>query len=206
MRLMTCPRCSRRTDCSLMVMPRSRSRSIESRYWARISRGSTAPHTSSMRSASVDLPWSMWAMMEMLRSCERSVTVRPFLPRPGTHPDHPDRGRGDEARQGRYPPPVPRPPEPKRRTQAMANIKSQIKRNKTNEKARLRNKAVRSEVRTRIKRAEQAAAQGADNVEELAREAVRAIDRAATKGVLHRNAAARRKSRLMRQINEAVRA
>ena len=51
----------------LMVMPRSRSRSIESRYCARMSRASTAPVSSSMRSASVDLPWSMWAMIERLR-------------------------------------------------------------------------------------------------------------------------------------------
>src|SRR5204862_2135835 len=50
-----------------MVMPRSRSRSIESRTWARISRGSTVCVSSRMRSASVDFPWSMWAMMLKLR-------------------------------------------------------------------------------------------------------------------------------------------
>jgi small subunit ribosomal protein S20 len=80
----------------------------------------------------------------------------------------------------------------------MANIKSQIKRNRTNEEARERNKAVRSEVKTRIKHAEKAVAEGADNAEELVKAAVRSIDKAATKGVFHKNAAARRKSRLTR--------
>ncbi len=83
----------------------------------------------------------------------------------------------------------------------MANIKSQIKRNRTNEAARERNKAVRSEVRTRIKHAEQATAAGADDAAELTRLAIASLDKAATKGVIHRNAAARRKSRLMRQLN-----
>jgi small subunit ribosomal protein S20 len=80
----------------------------------------------------------------------------------------------------------------------MANIKSQIKRNRTNEAARERNKAVRSEVKTRIKHAEAALAEGADNADELVKAAVRSIDKAATKGVFHKNAAARRKSRLTR--------
>src|SRR4051812_18336110 len=57
----------RRTFCALIVMPRSRSMSILSRYWARICRPSTIPVTSSIRSASVDLPWSMWAMMQKFR-------------------------------------------------------------------------------------------------------------------------------------------
>lgn len=85
----------------------------------------------------------------------------------------------------------------------MANIKSQIKRNRTNEAARERNKAVRSEVRTRIKNAEQATAEGTEDAAELTRLAVKSIDSAATKGVIHANAAARRKSRLMRQLNDA---
>ena len=59
---------SSRTFWALMVMPRSRSRSIESRYWARMSRGSTAPVSSRMRSASVDFPWSTWATMLKLRN------------------------------------------------------------------------------------------------------------------------------------------
>ena len=80
----------------------------------------------------------------------------------------------------------------------MANIKSQIKRNRTNEEARERNKAVRSEVKTRVKHAEAAIAEGADNADELVKIAVRSIDKAAGKGVFHKNAAARRKSRLTR--------
>ena len=79
----------------------------------------------------------------------------------------------------------------------MANIKSQIKRNRQNEAARLRNRAVRSELRTRIKQAETATG---DDADELVRLAVKRIDQAAAKGVLHRNTAARRKSRLMRRL------
>ncbi len=86
----------------------------------------------------------------------------------------------------------------------MANIKSQIKRNRTNEAARERNKAVRSEVKTRVKHAETAIAEGADDAAELTRAAIKSIDTAATKGVFHRNAASRRKSRLMRDLNAAA--
>jgi len=85
----------------------------------------------------------------------------------------------------------------------MANIKSQIKRNRTNEAARERNKSVRSEVKTRVKHAEAAIAEGAENADELVKAAVRSIDKAATKGVFHKNAAARRKSRLARTHNAA---
>lgn len=83
----------------------------------------------------------------------------------------------------------------------MANIKSQIKRNRTNEAARERNKAVRSEVKTRVKNAERAIAEGADDAEELVKAAIKAIDSATTKGVYHRNNAARRKSRLTKHAN-----
>lgn len=80
----------------------------------------------------------------------------------------------------------------------MANIKSQIKRNRQNEKARQRNKAVRSEVKTRVKHAE------ADPTNpEAARAAMSTIDRARSKGVLHPNAAARKKSRLQKRLNAA---
>lgn len=82
----------------------------------------------------------------------------------------------------------------------MANIKSQIKRNKTNEKARLRNKAVRSNLKTRIKNAEAAAAEGSEDSEITLRTAISTIDRAVTKGVLHKNAAARKKSRLVKRL------
>jgi small subunit ribosomal protein S20 len=81
----------------------------------------------------------------------------------------------------------------------MANIKSQIKRNKTNEKARLRNKAVRSELRTRVKAAEVAAASG-EGAEDATRTAISRIDRAVTKGVIHKNAGARKKSRLLKRL------
>ncbi len=81
----------------------------------------------------------------------------------------------------------------------MANIKSAIKRNKTNEKARLRNKAVRSEMATRSKLALAAIEEGADDAEQKVKDAVKRIDSAASKGVIHANTAARRKSRLMRK-------
>ncbi len=82
----------------------------------------------------------------------------------------------------------------------MANIKSQKKRNLQNEKRRIRNKAVRSELKTRVKSAERAAATGADDAQELHRLAVKKLDMAASKGVIHKNAAARRKSRLAKRI------
>ncbi len=85
----------------------------------------------------------------------------------------------------------------------MANIKSQIKRNRQSEKARLRNKAVRSELRTRTKRAMAATDSGADDAVEVTREAVKRIDTAATKGVIHKNTAARRKSRRMKRLASA---
>ncbi len=86
----------------------------------------------------------------------------------------------------------------------MANIKSQIKRNKQNEKARERNKAVRSELRTRVKTAVAATEANADNAAELTTTAVRRIDKAATKRVLHKNTAARRKSRLMKRLAKST--
>jgi small subunit ribosomal protein S20 len=83
----------------------------------------------------------------------------------------------------------------------VANIKSQIKRNRQNEKRRVANKAVRSEMKTRTKRAEAAAEAGADDADELTRLAAQRIDMAASKGVIHKNQAARRKSRLMKKVN-----
>ncbi|HEX4979793.1 MAG TPA: 30S ribosomal protein S20 [Acidimicrobiales bacterium] len=82
----------------------------------------------------------------------------------------------------------------------MANIKSQIKRTRQNEKRRLRNKAVRSEVKTRVKNAVAEAESGAETAEASLRLAVKKIDKAAGKGVIHKNQAARRKSRLMKRI------
>ena len=83
----------------------------------------------------------------------------------------------------------------------MANIKSQIKRNRQNERRRLRNKSVRSEIRTRTKSAVVAIDGGAEDAAEATRAAVRRIDKAAARGVIHKNQAANRKSRLMRRAN-----
>ena len=83
----------------------------------------------------------------------------------------------------------------------MANIKSQKKRIRTNAKRAERNKAVRSELKTRVKRAQTTV--GTDDNAEAVRMAVKRIDKAAAKGVIHPNAAARKKSRLMKQVNAA---
>jgi len=82
----------------------------------------------------------------------------------------------------------------------VANIKSQIKRNRQNEKRRLRNRTVRSELRTRTKAAMDAAEAGEGGAEALAA-AMQRIDTAAAKGVIHANSAARQKSRLQKRIN-----
>jgi small subunit ribosomal protein S20 len=84
----------------------------------------------------------------------------------------------------------------------VANIKSQIKRNKQNEKRRLRNQAVRSELKTRVKRATTAAEAGED-ASEPTQAAAKRLDKAAAKGVIHKNQAARRKSRLMKRVSAA---
>ncbi|MDE3107930.1 MAG: 30S ribosomal protein S20 [Acidobacteriota bacterium] len=81
----------------------------------------------------------------------------------------------------------------------MANIKSQIKRNKTNEIARERNKAVKSEIRTRTKSAVNAV--GTENEESALRLAMKRIDKATAKGVIHKNQAANKKSGLMKRLN-----
>jgi small subunit ribosomal protein S20 len=81
----------------------------------------------------------------------------------------------------------------------VANIKSQKKRNLTNAKRAERNKAVKSELKTRVKNATAAAT--AENSEETLRLAVKRLDTAAAKGVIHKNQAARRKSRLMKKLN-----
>ncbi|GAA3853162.1 MULTISPECIES: 30S ribosomal protein S20 [Streptomyces] len=85
----------------------------------------------------------------------------------------------------------------------MANIKSQIKRIKTNEKARLRNQSVKSEVKTAIRRAREAAASGDyESAEAARRVAARKLDQAVSKGVLHPNNAANKKSALAARVNE----
>ncbi|MEU3375443.1 30S ribosomal protein S20 [Streptomyces sp. NPDC006711] len=83
----------------------------------------------------------------------------------------------------------------------MANIKSQIKRNKTNEKARLRNKAVKSSLKTAIRKAREAAVAGdLEKATVAAREASKKLDKAVSKGVIHKNAAANKKSALAHKV------
>ncbi|HXZ83276.1 MAG TPA: 30S ribosomal protein S20 [Acidimicrobiales bacterium] len=82
----------------------------------------------------------------------------------------------------------------------MANTKSQIKRIGQSESQRERNKSVRSELKTRTRSALFAAEDGADDVAAKVAAAARRIDKAAAKGVIHPNQAARRKSRLMRAV------
>ena len=83
----------------------------------------------------------------------------------------------------------------------MANIKSQKKRNITNAKRHERNKSVKAEVKTRTKRVE--ATLGTEDNAEAVRAAVKRIDTAASKGIIHKNTAARKKSRLMKKVNAA---
>jgi small subunit ribosomal protein S20 len=82
----------------------------------------------------------------------------------------------------------------------VANIKSQIKRNKQNEKRNERNKAIRSELKTRVRTATEAAQAGAEDVDAKLKAAIKRIDTAAAKGVIHKNQAARRKSRLVARV------
>jgi len=81
----------------------------------------------------------------------------------------------------------------------VANIKSQKKRILTNAKAAERNKAVRSELKSRMKAAVNTI--GEDGNDEQVSAAIKKIDMAAQKGVIHKNAAARQKSRLMKKVN-----
>lgn len=82
----------------------------------------------------------------------------------------------------------------------MANIKSQIKRNRQTEKRNLRNRKVRSELHTRTKNALEAIEQGEDS-EEAVKAAIQRLDKAAQKGIIKKNTAARRKSRLAKKLN-----
>ena len=87
----------------------------------------------------------------------------------------------------------------------MANIKSQIKRNRQNEKAHERNKAVRTSLKTSTKKVHLAAASGdAEAATARAREASRAYDKAASKGMVHKRTAARHKSRLAKAANRTA--
>ena len=81
----------------------------------------------------------------------------------------------------------------------MANIKSQIKRNRQNEKRRLRNKSVKSSLKTAIRKFHESAATDG-NTEELLRDASRKLDQAVSKGVIHKNQAANRKSAIAKKL------
>ncbi len=85
----------------------------------------------------------------------------------------------------------------------MANIKSAIKRIKTSEKRRIRNRRVKSQLRTFTGHFERVLSSGEGNAEEALRQAVKVIDRAAGKGVIHKNTAARKKARLQRLYNQS---
>ena len=85
----------------------------------------------------------------------------------------------------------------------MANIKSQIKRNRSNAKRAERNKAVRTALKTSTKKARSAAAEGdAEAAVARQREAAKALDKAASRGIVHKRTAARRKSRLAKAANK----
>jgi len=86
----------------------------------------------------------------------------------------------------------------------MANIKSQKKRNKQNERRRDRNKAVRSELKTRVKLASTALTTEAEDAQELVQAAQKRLGKAAASGVIHRNQAARRTSRMMKRAHTAT--
>lgn len=82
----------------------------------------------------------------------------------------------------------------------MANIKSQIKRNRQNEVRRQRNRTVTSELKT-LEKAVESAVEAGEDASDVLRAAQKRIDMALTKGVLHKNTAARRKSRLARLVS-----
>ena len=89
----------------------------------------------------------------------------------------------------------------------MANIKSQIKRNRTNEAARVRNKSVRSALKTAVRKFREAADSGdVTGAQTAARDATRALDKAASKGVIHKNQAANRKSAIASRAAELTNA
>jgi len=83
----------------------------------------------------------------------------------------------------------------------VANIKSQIKRNRQNEKRRMRNKSVKSSLKTAVRKFHEATESGnTDTASALMREASRQLDRAVSKGVIHKNQAANRKSAISKKL------
>jgi len=89
----------------------------------------------------------------------------------------------------------------------MANIKSAIKRAKVSEKRRLQNASQKSALRTAVKTAESALNNGnAETAQEAIRAAMKKLDKAVTKGLIHKNAASRKKSRLAKKLNALLKA
>lgn len=86
----------------------------------------------------------------------------------------------------------------------MANTKSEKKSMRQNLKRRMRNKSVRTALKTYVGKAEDQIADNADTTQQAVLVAISHLDKAATKGVIHPNQAARRKSRLMKKLNQAV--
>ncbi len=86
----------------------------------------------------------------------------------------------------------------------MANIKSALKRIRSSARKQARNKPIRSAIKTYVKAAQVSIATGADNSPEAVVNAISALDKAAGKGIIHPNQAARRKSRLMAKLNKAA--
>ena len=86
----------------------------------------------------------------------------------------------------------------------MANIKSALKRIRSSARKRARNKPVRSALKTYVKSAQMQITAGSDESAESVVRAISALDKAANKGIIHRNQAARRKARLMAKLNNAA--
>lgn len=86
----------------------------------------------------------------------------------------------------------------------MPNIKSAIKRVKTTEKAKARNIAIKSAMRTAVRKADAALIAKEENAAELLSAAVKSLDKAASKGLIHKNAASRTKARLMKKLNSTL--
>jgi len=82
----------------------------------------------------------------------------------------------------------------------LANIKSQIKRNRQNEKRRVHNRTARGAARTAVNQARTAFNEGSPETKEAVLKAISLLDKAAEKGVIHKNNAARRKGRLMKKL------
>lgn len=140
----------------------------------------------------------MWAMMEKLRNNAGAVTA-PIM--------------DERVQPGGFSGPratllvwlgCPGTPLPTRNSATVANIKQQKKRNRQNEIARVRNKSVRSEVKTAVRRLDEAIAEAdTDVVAERGREAQKKVGVAGRKGVLHKNTVARRQSRIAKKANAA---